>query len=86
MPSIKQEKMDVSSGDSSDDQNTNENRVQLKEFQLLNTSVPPPTHIYGKSIVTIQFHIKIIQRKLISKNDKLIPSNLILFYFQCRCF
>lgn len=49
MPSIKQEKMDVSSGDSSDDQNTNENRVQLKEFQLLNTSVPPPTHIYGAS-------------------------------------
>jgi hypothetical protein len=87
MPSIKQEKMDVSSGDSSDDQNTNENRVQLKEFQLLNTSVPPPTHIYGKSIVTIQFHIKIIQRKFkISKNDKRIPSNLILFYFQCRCF
>lgn len=49
MPSIKQEQMDVSSEESSDDQNTNVQRVQLKEFQLLNTSVPPPAHGYGAS-------------------------------------
>jgi len=49
MPTVKQEKMDVTSEDSRDDQNTKSNRVQLKEFQVLNTSVPPPTYSYGGS-------------------------------------
>ena len=57
MPSVKQEKMDVSSDDSSDNQNTNGNRVQLKEFQVLNTSVPPPSHIYGKSRLYLPFSL-----------------------------
>ena len=39
MPSVKQEKMDLS---------TYQNKVQLNEFQLLNTSVPPPTYTNGK--------------------------------------
>ena len=52
MPTVKQEKMDVTSEDSGDDQNTKRNRVQLKEFQVLNTSVPPPSYSYGKTILT----------------------------------
>ena len=40
MPGIKQESMDYS---------TNEHKVQLKEFQVLNTSVPPPSYTNGKS-------------------------------------
>ena len=46
MPSIKQEEMDVSSsGDA---------KVRLKEFQLINTSVPPASHSQGKISVRIQ--------------------------------
>lgn len=39
MPSVKQETMDHT---------TNEHKVQLKEFQVHNTSVPPPTYSHGK--------------------------------------
>lgn len=50
MPSIKQEKMDVSSSsEDSEDGNVHVQRVQLKEFQILNTSVPPPSHTHGSS-------------------------------------
>jgi len=38
MPSVKQETMDHS---------TNEHKVQLKEFQVHNTSVPPPTYSHA---------------------------------------
>ena len=55
MPSIKQEEMDVSSsGDISDDHDRNVNKVRLKEHQLLNTSVPPASHNYGKVPVMMQ--------------------------------
>ena len=48
MPSIKQEEMDVSSsGDSSDDHDGNVNKIRLKEFQVLNTSVPPASYSQG---------------------------------------
>ena len=49
MPSIKQEKMDTStSSDHPENPYLNTNRIQLREFQLLNTSVPPTTHTPGK--------------------------------------
>jgi len=50
MPSIKEEKMDVSSpSDDSKDTDANVQRIQLKEFQILNTSVPPPSYSRGSS-------------------------------------
>ena len=49
MPSIKQETMDTStSSDHPENPYLNTNRIQLREFQLLNTSVPPSTHTPGK--------------------------------------
>ena len=55
MPSIKQEKMDVSSSsEDSEDGNVHVQRVQLKEFQILNTSVPPPSHTHGKVLKRLQ--------------------------------
>ena len=61
MPTVKQEKMDVTSEDSRDDQNTKSNRVQLKEFQVLNTSVPPPTYSYGKTFLSFMDLISILR-------------------------
>ena len=49
MPSIKQERMDTStSSDHPENPYLDTNRIQLREFQLLNTSVPPTTHTTGK--------------------------------------
>ena len=48
MPSIKQEKMDISSSDESSDNRESGNKVRLKEFQLLNTSAPTESYVQGK--------------------------------------
>ena len=54
MPSIKQEEMDVSSsGDSSDDHDGNVNKIRLKEFQVLNTSVPPASYSQGNECICL---------------------------------
>ena len=83
MPTVKQEKMDVTSEDSRDDQNTKSNRVQLKEFQVLNTSVPPPTYSYGKTFLSFMDLISILRH---SSNTFLALANFIAFYFLHRWF
>ena len=48
MPSVKQEKMDISTSDESLDNRESGNKIRLKEFQLINTSAPTESYIQGK--------------------------------------